>query len=65
MADGLDMRVTCKAIRNAAIGKGFITYSNLAKAHGEDIDDVFPPPDCAAERASQNLLSRMDGLHCP
>ena len=43
MADGLDMRITCKAIRNAAIGKGFITYSNLAKAHGEDIDDVFHP----------------------
>ena len=43
MADGLDMRITCKAIRNAAIGKGFITYSNLAKAHGAEIDDVFHP----------------------
>ena len=43
MADGLDMRITCKAIRNAAIGKGFITYSNLAKAHGEKIGDVFHP----------------------
>ena len=43
MAEGLDMRITCKAIRNAALGKGFITYSELAKEHGAIIDDVFHP----------------------
>ena len=43
MTDGLDMRITCKAIRNAALGKGFITYSELAKEHGANIDDVFHP----------------------
>ena len=43
MADGLDMRITCKAIRNAALGKGFITYSELAKEHGANINDVFHP----------------------
>ena len=40
MADGLDMRITCKAIRNAALGKGYISYSELADQHGEHINDV-------------------------
>ena len=34
------MRITFKAICNAALGKGFIVYSEIADQHGAKIGDV-------------------------